>query len=128
MAPCNEWCRGRPRSGDIPSLALWTPPWVFPRGRGSSGGWTTFPAAARLVFVLWILALVPGLFFLRKTFPVVFDFFSLLTPELTNDLGDIWVRQPGVFQDHTGLVMLAVKDEGYSRKTKNCYTSANDNS
>lgn len=92
MATRNEWCRGRPRCGYIPSLALWTPPWIIPRCGRRSGGWTTFPAAARLVFVLWILALVPGLFFLRETFPVVFDLFSLLTPELTNDLGDLWVR------------------------------------
>lgn len=64
---------------------------------------------------MWILALVPGLFFFRETFPVVFDFFSLLTPELTNDLGDLWVRKAGVFLNHTSLVMLAVKDEGVAR-------------
>lgn len=86
MATRHKWCRRRPRRGNIPSLALWTPSWILPQCGSRSGRWTSFSAAARLVFVLWVLALVPGFFFLRKTFPVVLDFLGLLTPQLTNDL------------------------------------------
>lgn len=86
MAAGHEWCRRSPGRGDIPSLALWTPTWIIPRCGSRSGRRTPFPAAARLVFVLWILALVSGFFFLRKTFPVVFDLLGFLSPQLTNYL------------------------------------------
>lgn len=86
MATRHEWCRRRSGRGDIPSLALWTPSRILPQSRGRSVRWAPFPTAARLVFVLWVLALVAGFFFLCKAFPVVLDFLGLLTPQLTNDL------------------------------------------
>lgn len=108
----------RPRRRDIPSLALWTPSRILSQGRSRSSRWTTFSAAARLVFVLRILTLVPGLFFLCKTLPIVLDLLSLFTPQLTNDFGDLRVCQAGILEDHTGLVMLAVKDEGCSQENQ----------
>jgi len=51
------------------------------------------------------------LLLLSKRFPLVLDFDGLVTPLLSDDLGDLGVRKTRVLGNDLGLVMLAVEDE-----------------
>lgn len=88
----HERRRGRPGRRDVPSVALGTPSRIVSRSSSRPGRRAPFPASARLVLVLGVLALVSSLLLLREALPVVLDLLWLLAPQLADDLGDVRVR------------------------------------
>jgi hypothetical protein len=54
------------------------------------------------------------LLLLGEKFPLVLAFLGLQAPLLTDDLGDLWVGEARVLLNHLRLVVLAVKNEGWT--------------
>jgi hypothetical protein len=71
-------------------------------------------SAPRLVSVVGELALVALLFLLGQQLPLVLALLGLQAPLLADDLGDLWVGEPRVLLHHLRLVVLAVKNEGWT--------------
>jgi hypothetical protein len=112
-----------PRRRNKSAAALLTAAWIVGRGtrrRFSTGSVLT--ASPWLITVIWVLTLVPELFFFGQPLPRVLDFFGLLTPLFANKLGYLWVRKTGVLRCDGSLMMLTVEDKcfqhvSYSQST-----------
>lgn len=106
--------RRRARCRDEPPAALGTPSRItaFAGCRGCSRGGSGLAAATRLVFVLGKLALMSRLLLLGQALPVTLGLLVLLTPLLTDNLGDFWICKAWVSEDHACLVVLAVENKG----------------
>ena len=62
--------------------------------------------------------MVLELLFLCVCLPPVLLCFRLVSPLLTNDLGDVRISKTWVLSDHGSLAVLAIKDESVSRSGK----------
>lgn len=109
---------GGSRRGDVSAAALGTPVRIFPRDGGwsrSRGTRAALVASPGLVSVVGVLALVALFFLFGEELPLVFALLGLVAPLLADDFGDFRVGESGVLLDYLGLVVLAVKNEGWGR-------------
>jgi len=49
---------------------------------------------------------------LCKAFPALLLSFSLVTPKLTDDLGDFWIPKTRMLRNDAGVVVLTIEYEG----------------
>ena len=109
---------GGSRRGDVSSAALGAPVRILPGdGRRSCGRGTpaALVASPGLVSVVGVLALVTLFFLFGEELPLVLALLGLVAPLLADDFGDFRVGKSGVLLDYLGLVVLAVKNEGWGR-------------
>jgi len=66
-----------------------------------------------LIAIIWILLSMTELFLFGQSLPLAFLFDALPLPLLTDDLGDLRVRETWITSDDIQLMVLSIQDEGY---------------